>query len=238
MTTTYHRDRGTLRPRIVRNDGSMVFNWGEVGFRSRGPALHLSQYDDHGHTLVVGLIFLTLYIKTRRLFTGWECMEDGLGFSFTSDGLHMYFGRTTKIWWYPWDWTFHKRWEAVEFDSLKDGRWTRGQLAFVELPRMLSHGVVGTKWVHDYTYKLRSGEIQHRKATIYVDRMEWRWRWLKLLPWPRLVRTSINVSFDGEVGEGTGSYKGGTIGCGYDMKPGETPLETLRRMEREREFKR
>jgi len=40
----------------------------------------------------------------------------------------------------------------------------------------------------------------------------------------------------GEVGERTGEWKGGTTGCGYQMLPNETPLETLRRMEKERKF--
>lgn len=90
---------------------------------------------------------------------------------------------------------------------------------------------------YDYTYTLKSGEVQHRKATVYVDRMTWRMRWWPLLPFSK-SRTSINISFNEEVGEGTGSWKGGCTGCGYDMKTGETPLETLRRMEKERKFDR
>ena len=109
---------------------------------------------------------------------------------------------------------------------------------WILLPRRAGHGSIATKSVHDYTYVLKSGEVQKRKATIYADRMEWRWNALQWLPWPRLVRDSINVSFDGEVGEETGSRKGGTIGCGYTMKPGEKAIDTLRRMERERKFKR
>jgi len=46
------------------------------------------------------------------------------------------------------------------------------------------------------------------------------------------------VSFDAEVGEGTGSYKGGVVGCSHDMLPFETPIETLRRMEKEVRFNR
>ena len=33
-----------------------------------------------------------------------------------------------------------------------------------------------------------------------------------------------------EVGEETGSWKGGTIGCGYNLKPGETAEECFDRM--------
>lgn len=90
---------------------------------------------------------------------------------------------------------------------------------------------------YDYAYKLKSGEVQNRKGAVHVTRMTWRMRGWPLLRFQK-VATSISVDFDGEVGEGTGSWKGGTIGCGYDMLPGETPLECLRRMERERKFDR
>jgi hypothetical protein len=73
-------------------------------------------------------------------------------------------------------------------------------------------------------------------AWYYVEEMEWRWKWFTGLRWPRKVRKYISVEFDHEVGEGTGSWKGGTLGCSYVMKPEETPLECLRRMERERVF--
>lgn len=54
---------------------------------------------------------------------------------------------------------------------------------------------------------------------------------------PRVMEVrAIDVQFSDEVGERTGSWKGGTIGCGYNMLPGESPLDTLRRMEAERKF--
>ncbi len=87
-----------------------------------------------------------------------------------------------------------------------------------------------------YRYTLKSGDVQLREATVYVDRQEWRWRALRWCPWFAKVRTGIEVQFNDEVGERTGSWKGGCIGCGYDMKPGETPEQCLRRMERERVF--
>lgn len=90
---------------------------------------------------------------------------------------------------------------------------------------------------HDYRYVLKNGTTQNRRATISVGRMTWRMRWYPLLPFSK-VSTSIDVSFDSEIGEGCGSYKGGTVGCGYEMKPFETPLECLRRMESERKFGR
>ena len=89
-----------------------------------------------------------------------------------------------------------------------------------------------------YRYRLRSGEVQVRTATVTGERMAWAWRlpWKVGVFWPRKVRTSIWVKFSGEVGEETGSYKGGVTGCGSALLPGETPEQCLRRMERERTF--
>lgn len=87
-----------------------------------------------------------------------------------------------------------------------------------------------------YKYVLKSGTVQERIATCRVEEMEWRWRKLMFLPFPRIVRRSIEVNFNDEVGERSGSWKGGTIGCGYTMLKGESIEDCLRRMEKERKF--
>lgn len=51
-----------------------------------------------------------------------------------------------------------------------------------------------------------------------------------------MERRVIEIEFDGEVGERTGSWKGGTIGCSYKMQEDKTIEQCLRRMERERKF--
>ena len=91
-------------------------------------------------------------------------------------------------------------------------------------------------WESPYRYTLRSGEVQVRTATVYVDRMQCRQKWLKWTSWFAMNRQSIDVHFSDEIGERTGSWKGGVVGCGCTMLPGETALDTLRRMERERVF--
>lgn len=74
------------------------------------------------------------------------------------------------------------------------------------------------------------------KADVSVSEREWRPRWFK---WTKLfakIVRSIDVTFDQEVGKRKGSWKGGTIGCGYDLKSGETPYACLMRMQSERDF--
>lgn len=93
-------------------------------------------------------------------------------------------------------------------------------------------------WVetYPYIYVLESGKIQERLATVRVEEREWRRRWLPFTTLFNQVIRSIDVSFDKEVGERSGSWKGGTLGCGWDLKPNETPYQCLKRMEQERKF--
>lgn len=85
------------------------------------------------------------------------------------------------------------------------------------------------------TYVLKSGVKQHVTATFYVERTYHGYRWL---PFQFTRRNSIWINFDQEVGEETGSWKGGTVGCGWNLLDGEKPIAALRRMERERKFQR
>ena len=87
-----------------------------------------------------------------------------------------------------------------------------------------------------YEYRLKDGSIQSRDAEIYREKREGRWRFLKFLSYPRIVRDSIDVIFSDEVGERAGGWKGGCTGCGYDKMKGESMLDCLRRMEKERKF--
>lgn len=90
------------------------------------------------------------------------------------------------------------------------------------------------KETHLYTYTLKSGEVQKRNATCTIEKRKWHRKWL---PFLTITRQVIDIEFSDEVGEGSGSWKGGTIGCSYDMLQNETIETCLRRMEREREFR-
>lgn len=85
-----------------------------------------------------------------------------------------------------------------------------------------------------YRYELLNGEAQEVTAKVNVERRTWRWKWTPF----KHVRDSIDVHFSEEVGPERGSWKGGCIGCGYDLKKGETVVQCLRRMERDRRFER
>lgn len=70
-------------------------------------------------------------------------------------------------------------------------------------------------------------------ATSMIEEREWRagtgwWRWLSFFRKPR-VKRSLDLRFSSEVGKRKGSWKGGTVGHGIDMLPGELHEAAFRR---------
>lgn len=118
----------------------------------------------------------------------------------------------------------------------KDGTWeheTKGNRK--EFYDKKWDGILWKESFH-FTYVLKNGTVQNRIATLRVEEREWRQRWLKWTKAFATISKTINIDFNDEVGERTGSWKGGTTGCSYNMKHGELPEQTLRRMEKERKF--
>ena len=135
---------------------------------------------------------------------------------------------------WSWRWPFHWHYVSHEYRTV-DGEW-RHYLSWHERTGDEGSRPNAKREAYPYLYELRSGETQCRMATIIEERWTWRRNILSRFGWPNRVNHSIDVAFDGEVGERSGSWKGGVIGCSEQMHDGETPLETLRRMERTRKF--
>lgn len=150
------------------------------------------------------------------------------GFSASDDALHLYWNEASRIVWLPWLNKVHQRHEV----RLPDGSW----VPFVGSWEQGKQPDGREEFSFPYRYTLKNGQTQERTAKVFVDRRAWRPRWFTWTPLFEKSRQSIDVEFSDEVGERTGSWKGGCIGCGYEMLPGETAEQTLRRMERERVF--
>ena len=86
----------------------------------------------------------------------------------------------------------------------------------------------------DFKYRLPGGEIQEAKATCHMRRMKWHRKWF---PFVRQVCTTLEVRFDRELGSRAGSWKGGVVGTGIDMHPGEGMEQALRRLEQTARFR-
>lgn len=192
---------------------------GEVAYVStqiRGPEFNI-EFPSDWHEQRRGWVRLGLGFLTVAVSFPWskvvpdegQCSGPMYGFKFFEDILWIYYGKGT-------------------------GR--RGDPRIViYMPwhwKHREHRVLTEPETHPYRYTLRNGTVQERTATIRAEY----WRWTRYW-WPRVKDLrAIDVQFNDEVGERTGSWKGGTIGCGYNMLPGESPLDTLRRMEAERKF--
>jgi hypothetical protein len=138
-----------------------------------------------------------------------QCSGPRYGFAFFSDLLWIYYGKDNGTRDAPRV-TVHMPWG-----------WTHRQ-----------HDVLSEPADHPYRYVLRSGEVQERIATIKLERRLWTRYWF---PWKRVSRY-IDISFNAEVGERSGSWKGGVLGCSFDVLPNESSCSALRRMEAERRF--
>lgn len=138
-----------------------------------------------------------------------QCSGPTYGFTFFDDGLHLHWGKCKG-----------KRDDPMTVIGMP-WRW-----------RHREHKVLSAPEEHPYRYTMRSGRVQERTATIKVETRLWTRPWL---PFRRLSRY-IDITFSDEVGERSGTWKGGVIGCSYEMRPHEKALDTLRRMERERVF--
>ena len=222
-------------------DRSYKFSWGEIAllnkdisFRWNGP------HYCYEPKLIVALYFITLYIPTPSFgVKAAQSSKEERNYGFYlypnlnnwEATVFQFYNKSLNIempWTYKW-----KRTELLDWDMKTVCKEEAGERDWHKWYNEKEAWVKDNAKTYDYTYVLKNGTVQNRKATCLIERRTWTVRWA---PWIKKVHTTLDVKFDDEVGERTGSWKGGTIGCSYDMLPNETPEQTLRRMEKEREF--
>lgn len=157
--------------------------------------------------------------------------EDGMaswGVYYMENSVVWCWGDYTKYFHMPWDWDHCNDKHMV---LLEDGSWAKYSPSYSKEGEDARY-----TQTFPYKYTLKNGEVQEVLAIVYVDRREWRRKCFWRIPWFAKQSVDLCVSFNAEVGERAGSWKGGTIGCGYSMLPGETAEAALRRMEQSRKF--
>lgn len=231
---------------VDQHDGSYRMKWGELHLNRCGFAIALclfaEDYSLHIHVLWLNA-FVSLPFLKRWHREPHEIMESwGVKYDLEMGNLHLNWGRHYKIFTMPW-----RDWVQTSHDVLRpDGTWVPFVGSWEEGPlRVVNQrgATMGGKEPdgrliekHPYRYLLKSGEVQERTAKCSAERRIRRLRWLRWMPLFQKTTHAIDVQFSDEVGERTGSWKGGCVGCGWEMKPGETIQECLKRMESERRF--
>lgn len=169
----------------------------------------------------------------------WDEEPREYGFSLTDGFLILYFGiqpgdsSRDQSWscFVPWtQWRFIRfslyEPDGTHFYTQLESERSRGLDSFHE--QQAAQEKVGKR---SFTFRDFDGELII--ATTHIEEREWhfgtKWcSWLSYFRKPRIVR-SLSINFSSEVGPEKGSWKGGTLGHGIDMLPGETPENAFRR---------
>ena len=128
---------------------------------------------------------------------------------------------------FPWSWKYDKKEVLFSYGWRKE---EKGE-DFWDKPKWKNELWVGE---YNYEYTLKSREVQKTKATVTQEKRYLK-RWFGLIT---RCTHYLEVSFLEEIGEGRGTWKGGVVDCSYEFQEGETALQCLRRMEKERRFNR
>lgn len=219
------------------NIDSIEFKWGYFAPRAGLEfIINRGTYFDQRYAISFafgwGRFMIYTPLKTR-LKEG--CDMPRYGFAIHNDTFWIYVGGKYEDGqcndqWITWDLPF--------FSYVFDGHWIRDKsFNWVKMGEYMS------AWeyrkdnayteVHRYTYRLNSGMVQETTATCTLEKRLWHRKWF-----PFLKRRShvIDIEFSDEVGERTGTWKGGTLGCTYQIQRNETIADCLQRMQRERKF--
>jgi len=221
------------------HDWKFEITYAECGYEEGNGELHISMFGWHS-------VFKFPW-KSKR-FPDGDCDAPQWGIAIHNNTFWIYKGGNGN-WgggskWWTWDIPFftkeHVR-HDVQCDFSDDDH--EKDLRMVPYDNLVGNydknytPLKENKLVYKYHYNYLDkydGEVI--PCTFWVEEREWRPKWLTWTGMFKTVNRYIEIEFDKEVGKQKGSWKGGCVGCGYDLLPGEHPIECIRRMELEREF--
>ena len=211
--------------------GCISLKWGSGGDEEEGACNHL-RITGFGRVLQLRLPNILKPFGERYCYHsrdyGFSLSDMGNGYDF----LQVFYGPqthdslTTKSWskHLPWKQWNHVRHSVYEPDGTHFATEEKGKFFdFMDLKDKCPKSHFGFE---DY-----DGDMI--VATCTIEEREWHrgegwFKWLKHF-WPAKVVRSLDMWFSAEVGPGKGSWKGGTIGHGIDMLPGETARQAFER---------
>lgn len=211
-------------------DWKFELSYEECGYESGNAELNISLLGLHS--------VFRLPWKSKRFPYG-DCDAPKWGIAIHSSHFWLYKGGKGNMnggskWW-AWELPFfskiHVKHLVDTTDGMVDEKELEGKNPYVyyaDNPRV-------NKYHYLYTDSYDGQKID---CEYWQEYREWRPKWLT---WTKLFATKrdyIEIEFKKEVGKKKGSWKGGCVGCSYNMLPWETPLDTIQRMEKEREFQR
>ena len=232
---TYARDGRHYRPFAVE--------LGSGNDEDDDPACRL-RLSAFGHTLIIALpplirpwrnwVDTSMYSGSKGPGSGyWEVHRQEFGFSWVERAFHVHYGPQTH-----------------------DSTTTKSRCFFVPWQnwRFVRHSLYGLAGEHHWTESDRRDWAAYHAAkdacpkaafafldydgerivaTTMIEEREWlfgegAFKWLSWFRKPK-IRRSLAIDYSAEVGDRKGSWKGGTMGTGIDMLPGELHDAAFRR---------
>jgi hypothetical protein len=176
-----------------------------------------------------------------RLGRNWyyEIFPREYGFSICDGFLQVFLGAqthdstTTQSWSKFLPWT---QWRHVRFSLYKpDGEhfWTQLEAKRIRGLDNFRKQMDAQKECPSVSFEFDDYDGQRIVANCQIHEREWHFgegwfKWLRFFRKP-MIRRSLNIEFDKEVGPEKGSWKGGTIGTGIEMIPDESCEAAFRR---------
>lgn len=165
-------------------------------------------------------------VKPRQFGFALSDMGNGYDFLQVFYGRHSNSSNETKSWskHLPWKQWNHVRWSIYTPDGTHFATEPKGK--FFEFYETKEKCPKSYFLFQDYDGKAII-------ASCTIEEREWHRGegWFKWLKWfyPKKIHRSLDIHFSEEVGAGKGSWKGGTLGHGIDMLPGESPIHAFMR---------
>lgn len=170
----------------------------------------------------------------------WDVHRREWGFCLHEGFLQIFYGpqtndsATTKSWskFLPWTQWRHVRrsWFGVDGEHLRtDFDTSSREVRFAQWKSQHEF----TKTMPKRTFRFLDYDGEEIEAATHIEEREWRFgegwfKWLSLFRRP-MVKRSLEIGFSKEVGPRKGSWKGGTMGHGIEMLPGERHAEAFAR---------
>ncbi len=193
----------------------LSFHFYENGYSDPNPFISFCFIYGHFH------IKIPLYKRTCEDYDN-EPRHYGFNYYQPTHSLMFNFGRKYFMVDMPWNWT----WIKTEYRQ-KDGSWIVSNkqknrvFSDFELTNPLTAGECA-----DFLYKTKYNETYEVKAYFQERKSEWRWKWFQWFKFISLKKHSIDVHYVDN------KNRISMLGTSYDIKKGETPIETLRKIEK------
>ena len=221
------------------HDWKFELAYEECGYEEPNGKLHISLFGWHS--------VFTMPWKSKRFPYG-DCDAPTWGIQIHDSSLWIMKGGDGNMnggskWW-SWDIPFFTKVHVRHDVMCNLANWDEPEdLRLVSYDHLQRHSgkdyvpLIENELVKKYYYDyLDSYDNTRIPCTFWVEEREWRPKWLTWTGCFKKVHRYIEIEFKNEVGPDKGSWKGGVLGCSYDLLPGEDPMDCIKRMERERKF--